>query len=61
MEDMKVGNLPSDLLYFEDKFFYDFGNTLKYDYQNNHQIRVTPMLSESSLQESIKELTAILK
>jgi hypothetical protein len=50
------------LSYFEDEFFEDFKNTLKYGCQKWPPIPITPPkpLSLDDLRKSIKELTAIM-
>jgi len=56
------GFQPSDLPYFEDEFFKDFGNTSKYSCQKRPPVLATPSdpLDKQLLKESIKELTMIL-
>jgi len=61
-EDLEEGFQPSDLPYFEDDFFKDFGNTSKYTSQKKPPVPVTPLdpLDKNLLKESIKELTTIM-
>ena len=61
-EDLEEGLQPSDLPYFEDDFFDDFGNTSKYSCQKKPPVLATHLepLDKKSLRESIRELTAIM-
>ena len=61
-KDPEKGFQPSELPYFEDKFFEDFENTSKYLCQKRPLVPVTPLepLDKEPFKESIKELTAIM-
>ena len=61
-KDSEVDFQPSDLPYFEDEFFEDFGNTSNYSCQKKPPVPITPLepLDEEFLRESIKKLTTIL-
>ena len=61
-EDPEEGFQPSDLSFFEDDLFEEFGNTSKYSCQKRLPVPVTPLepLDKESLSKSIKELTAIM-
>jgi hypothetical protein len=61
-EDLEEGFQPSDLPYFEDEFFEDFGNTSNYACQKRPPVPVIPCepLDNEFLKESTKELTTIM-
>ena len=61
-EDPEEDLQPSDLSYFEDEFFEDFGNTSNYSCQKKPPVPVTPLdpLDKEFLKESIKELSTIM-
>ena len=61
-ETLEEGFQPSEFPYFMDEFHEDFGNTLKYSYQNWPPVLVTPLdpLDKEFLRESVKELIAIM-
>jgi len=42
-KDLEEGSQPSDLPYFEDKFFEDFKNASKYSCQKGPSVPVTPL------------------
>ena len=60
-KDLEEGSQSSNLPYFEDEFFEDFGNTSNYSCQRRPPVPITPCdpLDKELLRESIKELTAI--
>ena len=61
-EDSEEGFQPPDLPYFEDDFFEDFGNTLKYSCRKRPPVLVSPLspLDKNIHKESIRGLTAIM-
>jgi hypothetical protein len=61
-EDPEEGFQPSDLPYFEDEFFKDFGNISKYSCQKRPLIPVTPSdpLDDLFLRKSVNELIATM-
>ena len=62
LEVLEEGFQPSDLPYFEDGMFEEFGDTSNYSCQKRPPVQVTPLkpLDKELLKESIKELTTIL-
>jgi hypothetical protein len=61
-EDPEEGFQPSNLPYFEDEFFKDFGNISKYSCQKRPLIHVTPSdpLDDLFLRKSVNELIATM-
>jgi hypothetical protein len=61
-EDPEEGFQPSNLPYFEDKFFKDFKNTSNYKCQKRPPVPITPLdpLDEPFLKESIEELIEVM-
>ena len=61
-EDPEEGFQPSDLSFFEDDLFEEFGNTSNYSCQKKPPVPVTTLdpLDKEFLRESIKELTTIM-